>query len=147
MYFIIAIIFIAYIIWTWNSTNVFENVTTRIGYVLLGTIAITVITLIIFTISKIGVVYPKQEMVGDVRKVILLIFVPINGFLFLTRITSIVARVKNGDVSKDELSKKLKIYGIIFLILVIIECIYFKKIQLNMIDIINANNSLAYLHF
>ena len=52
----------------------------RISFILVGTLFITILTLILFWVSKFGITYPKKEMVGEVRKIILLSFIPINGF-------------------------------------------------------------------
>lgn len=138
IYFIIFVLFLGYIIGTWNSTKEFETPVIRISYILIGTIFITIVTLILFWISKIGVVYPKQEMISEVRKIILLIFVPINGFIVLTQFASMASRVKNGAISKSDLQKSIKILVIILVIMIIVECIYFKNIQYGIIKIINA---------
>ena len=134
--FIIVVLFIIYIVCAWNSTKVFENTLLRISFILVGTLFITLLTLILFWISKIGVKYPKKEMIGEVRKIILLSFIPINGFLTLTQSASIFAQAKSGMVSKEEMKKKIKRLVIIFIILIVFEAIYFKNIQNGMIRII-----------
>jgi len=138
IYFIIFILFVVYLVWTWNSTKEFEDAKTRISFMLVGTLFITVLTLIIFAVSRIGVQYPKEEMIGQVRKIILLVFVPINGFIVLVQGARIIANTKKGMLSKEQLSKRIKIFAAIFVIMIILECIYFKNIQLNMINYINT---------
>ena len=140
MYLIIAILFIIYIIWSWKSTEEFETIVMRLSYVFVGTLFIAIVTLVLFWISKIGVTYPKEEMIGEVRKIILLIFIPINGFITLTQFSSIVANVKSGMISKEEMSKKIKRLLIIIAIMIIVECIYFRHIQAGMIEVINARS-------
>ena len=100
--FIIVVLFIIYIVCAWNSTKEFENTLMRISFILVGTLFITLLTLILFWISKIGVQYPKKEMIGEVRRIILLSFIPINGFITLTQSASIFAQAKSGMVSKEE---------------------------------------------
>ena len=134
--FIIVVLFIIYIVCAWNSTKEFENNLLRISFIFVGTLFITLLTLILFWISKIGVEYPKKEMIGEVRKIILLSFIPINGFLILTQTASIFAQAKSGMVSKEDMQKKIKRLVIIFIILIVIEAIYFKNIQNGMIKII-----------
>lgn len=134
--FIIFVLFVIYIIFVWNSTKEFENILIRISFILVGTIFITILTLILFLISKIGIEYPKKEMIGEVRKIILLVFIPINGFITLTQSASIFVQAKSGMVSKDDLEKKIKRLVIIFIALIIFEAIYFKNIQNGMIKII-----------
>ena len=138
IYFIIFILFVFYILWTWKSTVEMEKPIIRISYIAIGTIFISFLTLILFLISKIGINYPKQEMIGQVEKIVLLIFIPINGFIVLTQVSSIIASIKSGMISKEERRKRVKILTIIFIILIILECIYFKNIQLGLINFINA---------
>lgn len=136
IYFIITVLFIIYIVCVWNSTKEFETVLMRISFILIGTLFITILTLIIFWISKFGISYPKKEMVGEVRKIILLSFIPINGFITLTQTSTIFAQAKSGMVSKEDMEKKIKRLVIIFIVLVVFEVIYFKNIQNGMIKII-----------
>ena len=138
MYFIITILFVVYIIWSWRSTEEFETPIMRILYIVIGTAFIIFVNLILFYISKIGITYPKEEMIGETRKIILLIFTPINGFVVLTQFASIFTKIKSGIISKEEMSKKLKIIFVIIAVLIILECIYFKNIQNGLIDVINA---------
>ena len=134
--FIIVVLFIIYIVCAWNSTKEFENNLLRISFIFVGTLFITLLTLILFWISKIGVEYPKKEMIGEVRRIILLSFIPINGFLMLTQTASIFAQAKSGMVSKEDMQKKIKRLVIIFIVLIVFEAIYFKNIQNGMIKII-----------
>lgn len=138
IYFIIFILFISYLVWTWKSTKEYESIISRASYILVGSIFITVVTLVIFEISKMGVIYPKDEMIEEVRKIILLIFVPVNGLIVLTQSASVFSQVKSGMVSKEDMSKRIRILAVVFIIMIIIECIYFKSIQNGMIRIINA---------
>lgn len=135
---IIFILFVVYIIWTWNSTKEFETTLMRISYIAIGTIFIAIITWLLFVISKIGVEYPKEEMIGQVRKIVLLVFIPINGFIVLTQCSSIFSQVRSGIVSKEDLSKKIKIRLVILAMLIIFEVIYFKHIQYGIINVINV---------
>ena len=134
--FIIVVLFIIYIVCAWNSTKEFENTLMRISFIFVGTLFITVLTLILFWISKIGVQYPKKEMIGEVRRIILLSFIPINGFVTLTQSASIFAQAKSGMVSKEDMQKKIKRLVIIFIILIVFVFFFFKNIQNGMIRII-----------
>ncbi len=137
IYFIIMLLIFAEIFWIWNSTKELEDVRIRISFVLIGTIFIAIITLLLFEVSKIGVLYPKQEMIGQVRKIMLLVFVPINSFIILSQVSTLIARVKNGELSKEEQQKKTRFILIVFAIMIILECIYFKNIQSGIIGYIN----------
>lgn len=140
IYFIVFLLFVVYIVWTWNSTKEFEDQKIRIAYLIVGTLFIAMVTLIIFLVSKIGVNYPKKEMVGQVQKIVLLVFTPINGFVVLTQFSSVFQQIRSGMVSKEEMDKKIKTLLIVFTILIIIECIYFKNVQYGIIKIINSKS-------
>ena len=139
--FIIVVLFIIYIVCAWNSTKEYENILIRISFVFVGTLFIAMLTFVLFLISKIGVEYPKKEMIGEVRRIILLSFIPINGFLILTQSASIFAQAKSGMVSKEDMQKKIKRLAIIFIVLIVFEAIYFKNIQNGMIRIIQNKMS------
>ena len=136
--FIIFVLFVIYIVFVWNSTKEFESTTIRVSYILIGTLFITILTLILFWISKIGVEYPKREMIGEVRRIVLLVFIPINGFITLTQAASIFAQAKSGMVSKEDMEKKIKKVIIAFVVLIIVEVIYLKNIQNGMIRFIES---------
>lgn len=136
--FIIFVLFVVYVVFVWNSTKEFENTIIRVSYILIGTVFITILTLILFLISKIGIQYPKKEMIGEVRRIILLAFIPINGFITLTQASSIFVQAKSGMVSKEDMEKKIKRFVIIFIVLIIVEIIYFKNIQNGMIKFIES---------
>lgn len=138
IYFLIFILFVVYLFCVWNSTKEFETMTMRLSYIAIGTIFISVLTFILFQISKMGVSYPKKEMIGQVRNIVLLIFIPINALITLTQFSSVFVQVKGELLTKEELSKKLKIMIAIFLFFIIIECIYFKNIQYGILSIFYA---------
>ena len=134
--FIIVVLFIIYIVCAWNSTKEFENMLIRISFIFVGTLFIAMLTFVLFLISKIGVQYPKKEMIGEVRRIILLSFIPINGFIILTQSASIFAQAKSGMVSKEDMQKKIKRLIIMFIVLIVFEALYFKNIQNGIIRII-----------
>ena len=135
--FMIFIIFVAYIVWTWKSTSEFEGYITRFSYILIGTVFIVLLTLILFSFSTIGIKYQNNDMLGDVRAKILLLFTPINGFAILPQVANLIGRIKNGNLSKEDAQKKIRIILIISIILILSECIYFKHIQNGIIELIN----------
>ena len=138
IYVIIIILFLVYLSWTWKSTKSFEGNFTRISYIIIGTACITLSTFIIFLISKNGITYPVQDMIGATRNIILLTFVPINGFFILPQIANIIGRIKNDDITPEQLKRRLVIFIIAIIVIVIFECSYFKNIQNGIIQLINS---------
>ena len=137
IYVIIIILFFVYLSWTWNNTKAFEGNFTRISYIIIGTLFITLATYIIFLISKSGITYPHVEMIGKIRNIILLTFVPINGFITLPQIANTIEKIKNDNITAEQLKRRIVIFIIIVLLIVIFECSYFKNIQNGIIQVIN----------
>ena len=136
IYLIIIILFIVLLSWTWNNV---KNDTTaqKIFYIIVGLMIIALETLIIFNISKESVDYPNIEIMKQVRKIALLIFIPINGFLTLPHFASIFKEVGTGT-NDEKTKKKIVILGIIIIISIIIEITYLKNFQNGIIKIINS---------
>lgn len=137
IYIIIALLFVVLIFWTWNNTKEYEEITKRITYIVTGILAMLLITLIDFTISKIGITYPKAEMVKQVRKMSVLLFTPINGFFSLPHIATIKTQIELKKVENDKIKKKIIILGIIFIIATIVEINFIKEFQNGIIQILN----------
>lgn len=137
IYLIIVVLFIVLILWTWNNTKEFEQTSERIIFITIGTGIIAIVTLIYFAISKIGITYPKAEMVKQVRKMAILIFTPINGFLSLPHIASLKMKIKMKTEENEKIKKKIIILGIIFIVATITEISYMKNFQKGIIQILN----------
>ena len=137
IYLIIILLFFVLIFWTWNSTKEYENISKRIIYIFVGIIAILFITYIFFNISKVGITYPKQEMVKQVRKIAILIFTPINGFLSLPHIALIKIKIESKSEEEEKIKKRIIILAIIFIVSTIIEINYMKGFQNGIIQMLN----------
>ena len=135
IYLIIIALYAIYILWTWDNTKSFEGTSTRISYIAIGTVFILFITYIIFIISRSGINYPNKNMIGVVRNIILMVFVPVNGFITLPRIANMIGKIKNDEITGDKLKKKIIFFSIGVFIAIIIEGIYFKDIQNGIIEI------------
>lgn len=136
IYLMIAVLYIVLIFWTWNNTKDFEETSQRIIYIIIGIIALSIITLITFSISKIGINYPNKDILKEVRKISLLLFIPINGFLSIPHIASIKTQIGNEEDGK--IKRKIIILGIIFIVGIIIETTYLKDFQNGIIQIIKS---------
>lgn len=137
IYGIIIILFFVYIFWTWNNTKYFDSFFTRVSYICIGSLFITLVTYIVFIISKVGIVYPNKEMIGELRNIILLTFVPINGFLTLPQIANTIKLIKDDEITSEKFKRKMIVFIICILIVIIFESYYFKNIQNGIIQKIN----------
>ena len=138
IYFIIAVLFAVLIFWTWNNTKDFEETSKRVVFTVIGIVIVAVITLIYFTISKISITYPKVEIVNQVRKMVVLVFTPINGYLSLPHIASLKMQIKLKTEENSKLKKKIIILGIVLVIATIVEISYMKDFQNGIIQMLNS---------
>ena len=67
---------------------------------------LVIITLIIFNFSKIGLVYPDERMIKEVRNIVILIFVPINGFISLPHIANIKSKIAS-SMDNDKIKRRI----------------------------------------
>lgn len=139
IYIIIAVLFGVLVAWTWNNSKSFQTNNKKITFILVGLAILFIITFIIFSISRIGISYPNNEIMKYVRKIAILIFIPVNGFLSLPHIANIKAEVEKGNYEQEKLKRKIIIFGIVWLILIIFEIIYLKDFQNGIVQILNKN--------
>ena len=121
----ILILFIVLILWTWSSTRNFENTFSRVIYILGGVVINFLITLIVFSISKSRINYPSIKVMKEIRKIMLLTFIPLNGIITMPFIANIINKIKDGENQK----KRILIISIISILVIIIEIFYFQNIQ------------------
>ncbi len=134
IYFIIIILFAVLFLWIWNNTKDFEDNLKKIKFVVIGIIALFIITFIIFNISKIGITYPNKEVLKQVRRISLLLCVPINGYLSLPHIAKILSDIKNNSVDDEKSKRRIIILTVITIIAIIFEIFYLKDFQKGIIE-------------
>lgn len=134
IYFIILILFAVLILWTWNNTKDFEDNTKRIKFIGIGILALFIITFIIFLFSKIGLTYPNKEILKQVRRISILLCVPINGYLSLPHIAKIKSDVETNSIDDEKSKKRIIILSIIVIIAIILEIFYLKDFQRGIIE-------------
>ena len=139
IYFIIIILFAVLFLWIWNNTKDFEDNLKKIKFMVIGIIALVIITFIIFNISKIGITYPNKEVLKQVRRISVLLCVPINGYLSLPHIAKILSDIKNNSVDDEKSKRRIIILTVITIIAIIFEIFYLKDFQKGIIE--NLMNS------
>ena len=137
IYFIIAVLYGVLILWVWNNTKDFEDKTERIMFITGGIIVLGIITFILFSISKIGIKYPNKEVLSQVRKMSVLLFIPLNGFVSLPHIAKIKTDIKNGNENDEKNKNRIIILAIIIITVSIIQIFYLKDFQKGIIAMIN----------
>lgn len=121
--------------WTLNCAKVFENDGMKRTLIVGGIIVIGIITLIDICISKSGVLYPKEEMFVPIRRILFIFFTPVNGFIVMPFLTVQLGKLDSDKIDTDRFIRNSKILIFIFLIVLVLECSYFKSIQNGILNI------------
>ena len=129
IYLVAIIMWVILCTWTWNSGKLLENNKIRVIYIAIGIAIMTLITFIVFCISKSGVQYPNEKMINPVRNMLLLIFTPANGFFVMPYLALQIGKLNSGEIKEPNFRKKLITIIVVFVIVLIIECSYFRSIQ------------------
>ena len=136
---IIIVIYLISIAAIWTS---FENEgkTKKISIIIIGILAMFLITNIIFNISKSTINYENIELQKNMRQIILWLFTGLNSLFLPVTIRNIV-KTKNGEQDENALKVKILVLAIIFILVMILECGYIKDIQEKTINIYQSNKS------
>ena len=134
IYFIILILFAVLFLWTWNNMKDFEDNVQKIKFLGIGVVGLVVATFIIFLFSKIGVDYPNKEVLSQVRRISILLCVPINGYLSLPHIAKIKSDIDTNAIDDEKSKKRIIILTIIIIVAIIFEIFYLKDFQKGIIE-------------
>ena len=100
----IVILSLVLIGWIWVSLGNIEK-QKKILYIICGIFITWIITFIIYNISKIGIVYENQEIMKTIRKVFVLVFTIINGYVLLPYTFKIFDKINNEEIKKEQIKK------------------------------------------
>ena len=109
----------------------------RIVICVAGILISWLVTIVLFNMSSKGIEYGNSEVEQEVSKILVLVFTPINGIIYMPYIVKLMSKYKFNEIKNDELIKKILLLIIITIILFIIEVIYLKNIQLGIINVAN----------
>ena len=109
----------------------------RVVICVAGIIISWLITSILFNLSSKGIEYTSAEVEQEVSKILVLVFTPINGIIYMPYIAKLMSKYKFDEITSNELAKKILILIIITIILFILEVIYLKNIQLGILNVAN----------
>ena len=135
IYAIAIVLWVLLFLWTWNSARSIESNERKAFIVLGGIFIIGLITLIIFNISKSSVQYPNIKMITPVRRTMLAIFTPINGFIVMPYLLLQMENLKLKKINELQFKKRIFIFLTIFLVMLIFESSYLSNIQKGILSI------------
>ena len=131
----IIVLFAVLIVWTWNNLYALSTKFKTL-YEIIFILIMMIITLIIFYISKGSISYPNNDMIGYVRNELVLLFSPINGMVLMPYIAKKLSGIKEKNTDEEKTKRGIIIMLVIFVVILIIECIYLKKIQIGILKML-----------
>lgn len=132
----IVVMFLILIGWTWSSLGNIET-KTKIVCIIIGIAIVYAITFIIYNMSKIGIEYESQEVMKTVRRVFVILFTIINGYIILPYTFKKLDQINNEEIEKEKITKSIIILLIIIAGLFIFESIYLGNRQETILKIMN----------
>ena len=114
--------------WTWHSLGNIEK-PTKIACIIGGLVVVYIITLVIYNISKIGIVYENKEAMKLIQNVFVSLFTIINSYIILPYVFRKLDQINNEEIEKEQLKKSIIILVIIILVMGIFESSYLGSIQ------------------
>lgn len=111
----------------------------RIIVIAVGIAIIYALTSFVYWISTKDVAIKEVSELG--QNIITFLFVPVNAIIVLPLIAKSYNKYKIGRLAPDKLRNRGIVLGIILLIILIIECSYFKDIQNGVVALIEENNA------
>lgn len=122
-------------IWIWhNLGNINKN--KKIVFILIGLLITYILTLIIYNISG-NILYPNEEFKKAISSILILIFTGLNSLIVLPYIAKICDKIKEKEIDKIQVRRKIIIIAIIFGVVLCIENAYLKSTQEGIINMYN----------
>lgn len=122
------VIYFVLIAWTWQSLGFIEK-TKKVGIILIGIFLTYIITLIVFQIAKGDITYPNANIQNSIKNMLVAIFTGINGLIVMPQIGKMLDKINEDEIEKEQLTKRVIILLIIFIICLVFESGYMKNTQ------------------
>ena len=111
----------------------------KLIFIAAGTAIMYILTTIVYWISTNNIEISEVSETG--KNLITFLFVPINGLLILPIFAKSYYSNKMGTLNSNILKKRGIFLGVILLILLVIECIYFKNIQVQVVNLLKEQEA------
>ncbi len=127
---VIAVLLIYYCLENMDKKDkiIFIGVTVAVVYML---------TSFVYWISTNGVEYEEVSELG--QNFLVFLFVPVNGIIVLPLLAKSYRKYKVGSLKSDKFRNRVIVLSVVLLILLILECSYFKDIQNSVVEMVKAN--------
>ena len=112
----------------------------KLIYIVVGTAIMYMLTSIVYWLSTRDIEITEVSERG--KDLITFLFVPINGIIILPLLAKSYNKLKYGNLDKSIFLKRGLLLGIVLIIALIIECMYFKNIQEQVVTMLNQQSNL-----
>ena len=102
-------------------------------------IIIFIITNIVYSISKVNIQYPEQQMESTIQNMLVLVFTALNGLIVMPYIAKQLDKIHEKEIEKEKFTKKMLLLVIIFILCLILESGYLKDTQVGILDIVQRS--------
>lgn len=133
---VVIALFIVVLGFTWYRLEAFER-TEKLIICVAGIFLSWGLTTILFTMSSRGINYTDPTIEQEISKILILVFTPINGLIYMPYVGKIISQVKFDEITKEEATKKILVLLIIMIVIFIIEVRYLENIQQGIFEIAN----------
>lgn len=130
--FIIILNIVSIVLMYYNLGNLSKK--EKLIFIAAGTAIMYILTSIVYWISTRSIEITEVSETG--KDLIIFLFVPINGIIVLPLLARSYNRNKIGSLKSNVLRNRGIVLGIVLVILLIIECSYFKNIQEQVVSLI-----------
>jgi hypothetical protein len=133
---LIAIIAMALVVifWTWHNLGT-EIVSKKIVWILAGGLTCYGITFLLMQFSQAGVYYPNQEARNQILGVLVSLFTVLNSGIILPYLAKLWDGLKEEEITKQVVKRKMVILMILLVIVFWIEVTYLTSIQEGIIQV------------
>ena len=131
---VVIALFMVLIGYTWYRLEAYEGME-RVIISVVGILISWLITTMLFNLSAKGLDYTNLDFKNEVSKILILVFTPINGIVFMPYVGKIMSQYKFDEIEKIDLIKKSIIIIIVMIVISIAEFNFLKDIQTGIFEI------------
>lgn len=112
----------------------------KIIFIAVGTGIMYILTSIVYWISTMGIEITEVSETG--KNLITFLFVPVNGLIILPILAKSYVKLKYGNISNKVFANRILVLAVLLIIILIIECNYFRQIQEQVVNLIKNNANI-----
>lgn len=131
---VVIALFMVLIGYTWYRLEAYEGME-RVIICVGGILISWFITTMLFNLSANGLDYTNLDFKNEVSKILILVFTPINGIIFMPYVGKLMSQNKFDEIEKEDLIKKIAMIIMIMVVISLAEFNFLKDIQTGIFEI------------